>query len=56
MSRIDWFIGFTSKNSKKTTAKLFLKSVWAFCETVYGIDNNREGAYAFFNLSSYPLF
>jgi len=56
MSKIDWFIGFTSENLKKTTAKTLTKSFQAFSETVCGIGNNREGAYAFLNSSSFPLF
>jgi len=56
MSRIDWFIGFTPENFKKTTAKLLTKSFWDFCKIVYWIGNNREEAYAFLNLSLFPLF
>jgi len=53
MSKIDWFIGFTSENFKKITAKIFTKR---FDETVCGIGNDHEGAYAFLNLSSFPFF
>ena len=55
MSTIDGFIGFTSENLKKTTAEILTKSVLAFSETVCGIGNNREGAYAFQNLSLFSL-
>ena len=48
MSRIDWFINFTSENFKKTTAKILTKG---FGETICGIGNNLEGAYAFLKLS-----
>ena len=53
VSKID--IGFTSENFKKTTAKLLTKSFQAFSETVCRIGNIREAAYAFLNLSSFPL-
>ena len=53
MSKIDWFIGFTSENFKKITAKIFKKR---FDETVCGIGNDREVAYAFLNLLSFPFF
>jgi len=57
---VKWFlrlidIGFTSENFKKTTAKLLTKSFQAFSETVCRIGNIREAAYAFLNLSSFPL-
>jgi len=48
MSKIDWFIGFTSENFKKITAKILKKM---FEEAVCGIGNDREGTYAFLNLS-----
>jgi len=47
MSKVDWFISFTAVNLKKTTAELL---------PLYGIGNNREGAYVFLNLSSFLLF
>jgi len=53
MSKTDWFIGFTSENFKKITAKIFKKR---FDETVCGIGNDRGGPYAFLNLSSFPFF
>jgi len=54
MSKIDWFIRFTSENFKKITAKILKKR---FDETVCGIGNDRYGAYAFLNyLSSFPFF
>jgi len=53
MSKIDWFVCFAFENFKKITAKIFKKR---FDETVCGIGNDREGAYAFLNLSSFPFF
>jgi len=37
MSRIDWFIGFTSENSEKTTAKLLPKSFLASLKQYMGL-------------------
>jgi len=53
MSMIDWFIGFTSENFKTITANILKKR---FDETVCGIGNDSEGAYAYLNLSSFPFF
>jgi len=52
MSKIDWFIGFTSENFEKITAKIFKKR---FYETVCEIANDREGAHALLNLTSFPF-
>ena len=49
MSKIDWFIGF---KSEKITAKIFKKR---FYETVCEIANDREGAHALLNLTSFPF-